>query len=47
METLSASLSMENLNDAQHIEFGAGKRIERSAFVPRTLDVLIKTGTCS
>ncbi len=33
VETLSASLSIENLNDAQHLEFGAGKEIERSAFV--------------
>ena len=33
METLSASLSVENLNDARHVEFGAGKQIERSAFL--------------
>ncbi len=32
-ETLSTSLSIENLNDARHVEFGAGKQIERSAFV--------------
>jgi iron complex outermembrane recepter protein len=31
-ETLSTSLSVENLNDAQHVEFGAGKLIERSAY---------------
>jgi iron complex outermembrane receptor protein len=32
MATLSTSLSLENLNDARHVEF-AGKQIERSAFV--------------
>ena len=32
MEQLSAQLSLENLNDARHVEFGAGKQIERSAF---------------
>jgi iron complex outermembrane receptor protein len=31
-ETLSTSLSIENLNDDGHVEFGAGKEIERSAF---------------
>ena len=32
METLNTSLSVENLNDDRHVEFGAGKQIERSAF---------------
>jgi iron complex outermembrane recepter protein len=32
-DSLSASLSIENLNDAGHVEFGAGKVIERSAFM--------------
>ncbi len=32
MDTLSASLSIENLNDDAHVEFGAGKEIERSVF---------------
>jgi iron complex outermembrane receptor protein len=32
MATLNTSLSIENLNDDRHLEFGAGKQIERSAF---------------
>jgi outer membrane receptor for monomeric catechols len=30
---LGISLSLENLNDARHVEFAPGKQIERSAFL--------------
>ena len=33
MDTMSASLSLENLNDALHVEFGPGMQIERSAYL--------------